>query len=87
MENCCYADLELTFRRPASTDTATLTPGTASADGPSASVEVDSTYSVTITLQKSAVHTLEVLKDYPNAQMSLWEIHSQPLNEGESTLY
>ncbi len=87
MENCCYADLELTFRRPASTDTATLTSGTASADGPSASVEVDSTYSVTITLQKSAVHTLEVLKDYPNAQMSLWEIHSQPLNEGESTLY
>lgn len=87
MENCCYTDLELTFRIPTSANTATLTPGTANSNGPQASVEEDSTYSVTITLQRSAVHTLEVLKDYPTAQMSLWEIRSQPLSEGETTLY
>ena len=87
MENCCYTDLELTFRSPASANTATvITPGTANSDGPQAAAE-DSTYSVTITLQKSAVHTLEVLKDYPQAQLSLWEIYSQPLREGETTLH
>ena len=63
MDNCCYADLELTFRL----DQTGVSGGTA----PAATA---STYTVTITLQKSAVHTMEVLKDYPHAFLSQAEM-------------
>ena len=63
MDNCCYADLELTFRL----DQTGVSGGTA----PAATA---STYTVTITLQKSAVHTMEVLKDYSYAFLSQAEM-------------
>ena len=63
MDNCCYTDLELTFRL----DQTGVSGGTA----PAATA---STYSVTITLQKSAVHTMEVLKDYSYAFLSQAEM-------------
>ena len=63
MDNCCYTDLELTFRM----DQTGVSGGTASAS-------TASTYTVTITLQKSAVHTMEVLKDYPHAFLSRTEM-------------
>ena len=65
MDNCCYADLELTFRL----DQTGVSGGTA----PAATA---STYTVTITLQKSAVHTMEVLKDYPHAFLSQAEVNA-----------
>lgn len=61
MDNCCYTDLELTFRM----DQTGVSGGTAA---------TASTYTVTITLQKSAVHTMEVLKDYPHAFLSRTEM-------------
>ena len=63
MDNCCYTDLELTFRL----DQTGVSGGTA----PAATA---STYTVTITLQKSAVHTMEVLKDYSYAFLSQAEM-------------
>ena len=63
MDNCCYTDLELTFRL----DQTGVSGGTAPAT-------TASTYSVTITLQKSAVHTMEVLKDYSYAFLSQAEM-------------
>lgn len=75
MDNCCYADLELTFRVPGTSNTAgpaqqeyTLQSGNATVGSQ------DATYTVTITIEKSAVHTLEVLKDYPNAFLSQAEV-------------
>ena len=64
MDNCCYADLELTFRL----DQTGVSGGTA----PAATAN---TISVTITLQKSAVHTMQVLSDYPHAFLSQTEVH------------
>ena len=64
MDNCCYADLELTFRM----DQSGVSGGTA----PAAAAN---TISVTITLQKSAVHTMQVLSDYPHAFLSQTEVH------------
>ena len=64
MDNCCYADLELTFRM----DQSGVSGGTA----PAAQT---TTYTVTITLQKSAVHTMQVLSDYPHAFLSQTEVH------------
>ena len=63
MDNCCYTDLELTFRL----DQTGVSGGTA----PAATAN---TISVTITLQKSAVHTMEVLKDYSYAFLSQAEM-------------
>ena len=63
MDNCCYADLELTFRL----DQTGVSGGTASSSAAT-------TYTVTITLQKSAVHTMEVLKDYSYAFLSQTEM-------------
>ena len=63
MDNCCYTDLELTFRL----DQTGVSGGTA----PAATA---ATYTVTITLQKSAVHTMEVLKDYSYAFLSQAEM-------------
>ena len=65
MDNCCYTDLELTFRL----DQTGVSGGTAPA-------ATSSTYTVTITLQKSAVHTMEVLKDYPHAFLSQAEVNA-----------
>ena len=65
MDNCCYADLELTFRL----DQTGVSGGTASSSAAT-------TYTVTITLQKSAVHTMEVLKDYPHAFLSQAEVNA-----------
>ena len=64
MDNCCYTDLELTFRDTSGLPGATPVPtnNTLSTD--------DTTYTVTITLQKSASRVMEVLKDYPNAFLS-----------------
>ena len=64
MDNCCYTDLELTFRL----DQTGVSGGTA----PAATA---STYTVTITLQKTAVHTMQVLSDYPHAFLSQTEVH------------
>ena len=64
MDNCCYADLELTFRL----DQTGVSGGTASSSAAT-------TYTVTITLQKSAVHTMQVLSDYPHAFLSQTEVH------------
>lgn len=69
MDNCCYADLELTFRL----DQTGVSGGTA----PSSAA---TTYTVTITLQKSAVHTMEVLKDYPHAFLSQVEVNALSSN-------
>lgn len=64
MDNCCYTDLELTFRL----DQTGVSGGTASSSAAT-------TYTVTITLQKSAVHTMQVLSDYPHAFLSQTEVH------------
>lgn len=69
MDNCCYADLELTYRMPLSSNSSPAVPSTQNGAELTVSSQED-TYSFTITLQKSAVHTLEVLKDYPNALLS-----------------
>lgn len=69
MDNCCYADLELTFRL----DQTGVSGGTASSSAAT-------TYTVTITLQKSAVHTMEVLKDYPHAFLSQAEVNALSSN-------
>lgn len=66
MDNCCYADLELTFRLDQS--------GTSGGTAPASEA---STYTVTITLQKSAVHTMEVLSSYPHAFLSQAEVNIQ----------
>ena len=73
MDNCCYADLELTYRMPAESSSG-IASSADSAYGPTANAAQEYTYTVTITLQKSAVHTLEVLKDYPNAFLSQAEV-------------
>ena len=64
MDNCCYADLELTFRMDQS-----------GVSGGTAPVAAANTISVTITLQKTAVHTMQVLSDYPHAFLSQTEVH------------
>ncbi len=69
MDNCCYVDLELTFRA----DQTGISGGTAPASEAA-------TYTVTITLQKSAVHTLAVLESYPNAFLSLAEVQRMTNN-------
>ena len=74
MDNCCYADLELTFRTPSggAEGSAAVAPSTQAAGS--------DTYTVTITLQKSALRTLEVLKDYPHALLSRWEYYRLTLS-------
>ena len=75
MDNCCYADLELTYRVPSTSNTAAADQQEYILQSGNASIAIqDSTYTITITLQKSAVHTLEVLKDYPNAFLSQAEV-------------
>ena len=61
-ENCCYCDLELTYRMTDSDreDTSAKTPGTA----PAGSAEQSGTHTIRITLQKSASNTMAVLEKY-----------------------
>ncbi|WP_130870035.1 ABC transporter permease [Intestinimonas massiliensis (ex Afouda et al. 2020)] len=61
-ENCCYCDLELTYRMTDSgkEDTSAKTPGTA----PAGSAEQSGTHTIRITLQKSASNTMAVLEKY-----------------------
>ena len=71
MDNCCYTDLELTFRDTSGLPGATPVPtnNTLAAD--------DTTYTITLTLQLSASRVKEVLKDYPDAFLSQAQILSQ----------
>ena len=62
LENCCYCDLELTYRVAESTkEPATVR---VSETAPAGSAQQASTYIITITLQKSASNTLAVLEKY-----------------------
>ena len=63
-DNCCYADLELTFRLPQS-----------GAHGGTAPGAENDTVMVTITLQRDAQHTRQVLAGYPNAFLSQAEVY------------
>ena len=74
MDNCCYADLELTYRVPLGSTSNTANTVAVQEYGPTGSAVQEDTYTITITLQKSALHTLEVLKDYPNAFLSQVEV-------------
>ena len=62
LENCCFCDLELTYRVTDSgkEDTPSAVPGTA----PAGSAEQSGTYTIRITLQKSASNTMAVLEKY-----------------------
>lgn len=61
LENCCYCDLQLTYRvnAPASNQTVEVDTGR-----PTGSAYPTTTVTVTITLQKSAENTLAVLAEY-----------------------
>ena len=80
MDNCCYADLELTYRVPLGSTSNTANTVAVQEYGPTGSAVQEDTYTITITLQKSALHTLEVLKDYPNAFLSQVEVQQADNN-------
>ena len=62
LENCCYCDLQLTYR---SVETAKESQGVKiPSTAPAGSVHQASTYTITITLQKSAANTMAVLEKY-----------------------
>ena len=62
LENCCYCDLQLTYR---SAETAKESQGVKiPSTAPAGSVHQASTYTITITLQKSAANTMAVLEKY-----------------------
>ena len=63
LENCCYCDLVLTYRIADSGQTAP-TEKVPVTEGPAATATQSNTYSITITLQKSAVNTMAVLEKY-----------------------
>ena len=62
LENCCYCDLQLTYRVADTIkgSTSSKNPSTA----PAGTAQQASTYTITITLQKSATNTMEVLEKY-----------------------
>ncbi len=72
-DNCCYTDLELTFRDLSGQPGASAVP-TNAGHASVTQAQTDPTFTITITLQKSAVHTMEVLKDYPNAFLSQTQV-------------
>ena len=62
LENCCYCDLQLTYR---SAETAKESQGVKiPSTAPAGSAHQASTYTITITLQKSAANTMAVLEKY-----------------------
>ena len=62
LENCCYCDLQLTYR---SAETAKESQGVKiPSTAPASSAHQASTYTITITLQKSAANTMAVLEKY-----------------------
>ena len=70
LENCCYCDLQLTYRaaETAKEDQSVKGPDTA----PAGTAMQSSTYTITITLQKSATNTMAVLEKYgidPDTQL------------------
>ena len=70
LENCCYCDLQLTYRaaETAKEDQSAKGPDTA----PAGTAMQSSTYTITITLQKSATNTMAVLEKYgidPDTQL------------------
>lgn len=70
LENCCYCDLQLTYRaaETAKEDQSVKGPDTA----PAGTAMQSSTYTITITLQKSASNTMAVLEKYgidPDTQL------------------
>ena len=62
LENCCYCDLQLTYRQTetAQENQSVEIPGTA----PAGTATQVNTHTITITLQKSAVNTMAVLEKY-----------------------
>lgn len=71
MDNCCYTDLELTFRDASNLPSSSSMPTVNSSADPE-----EPTYTVILTLQLSASRVKEVLKDYPNAFLSQAQIIS-----------
>lgn len=83
LENCCYCDLQLTYRiaDAGSENQNTKVSGTA----PAASATQSSTYTITITLQKSASHTMAVLEKYGIDPDTMLPSQAQrQLSEGQS---
>ena len=81
LENCCYCDLQLTYRaaETAKEDQSAKGPDTA----PAGTAMQSSTYTITITLQKSATNTMAVLEKYgidPDTQL-LSQVQRQLLEE------